>query len=128
MPIVFKPERLENPIKVEGIHGTPKDSKVCLDGYGFICICEVYIPVYTSTYLKDSVVSDGVLIEHGLQLRKSKGKVEIKPPRVESTWLSLSLDPDGRAYLHENLLVNPLKLVSYLYWIHLLPWIFGMHV
>ena len=114
--IVFKPERLESPISVEGIHGSPANSKVRLDGYGFICILDV------------SVVYDGVLIEHGLQLRKSKGKVEIKPPRVESTWLSLSLDPDGRAYLHENLLVNPLKLVSYLYWIHLLPWIFGMHV
>ena len=128
MSIVFKPKILESPISVEGIHGTPANSKVRLDGYGFICICHVYIPVYTSKYLNDSVVSDGVLVDHGFQLRKSKGKVDLKPPPSGSTWLSLSLDPDGRAYLYENLLVNPLKLVSYLYGIYLLPWIFGMHV
>ena len=95
MSIVFKPERLGNSIKVEGVHGTPKDSKVCLDGYGYVCICCVYVPVYTSEYLTDSVISDGVLVDHGFQLRKSKGKVELKPPPAGSTWLSLSLDPDG---------------------------------
>ena len=107
MSIVFKPERLENPISVEGIHGTPVNSKVRLDGYGIICICHVYIPVYTSKYLNVSVVSDGVLVDHGFQLRKSKGKVDLKPPTAGSIWLSLSLDPDGRAYLYENLFSKP---------------------
>ena len=117
MSIVFKPERLESPISVEGIHGSPANSKVRLDGYGFICILDV------------SVVYDGVLIEHGFQLRKSKGKVEIKPPSADSTWLSLYLDPEMVVRISMNIfLVNPLKLVSYLYRIHLLPWIFGMHV
>ena len=95
MSVVFKPERLESPISVEGIHGSPANSKVRLDGYGFICILDV------------SVVYDGVLIEHGFQLRKSKGKVEIKPPSADSTWLSLYLDPDGRAYLYEYLFSKP---------------------
>ena len=65
MSIVFKSERLENSIKVEGIHGTPKGSKVKMDGYGFICICNVYIPVYTSEYLSQSLESDGVLMDQG---------------------------------------------------------------
>ena len=86
MSIVFKPERLENPISVEGIHGTPANSKVRLDGYGFICIRHVYIPVYTSKYLNDSVVSDGVLVDHGFQLRKSKGNVGLK---TSSSWVCL---------------------------------------
>ena len=107
MSIVFKPGRLENSIKVEGIHGTPKESKVTLDGYGLICICHVYIPMYTSKYPNDSVVPDGVLVDHGFQLRKSKGKVDLKPLPAGSTWLSLSLDPDGRAYLYENLFSKP---------------------
>ena len=67
----------------------------------------MYIPVYTSKYLNDSVVSDGVLVDHGFQLRESKGKVDLKPPPAGSTWLSLSLDPDGRAYLYENLFSKP---------------------
>ena len=83
------------------------ESKVTLDGYGFICICHVYIPVYTSKYLNVSVVSDGVLVDHGFQLHKSKGKVDLKPPTAGSIWLSLSLDPDGRAYLYENLFSKP---------------------
>ena len=33
MSIVFKPGRLENSIKVEGIHGTPKESKVIRVNY-----------------------------------------------------------------------------------------------
>ena len=107
MSVVFKPERLESPISVEGIHGSPAKSKVRLDGCGFICILDVYIPVYTPRYLDVSVVSDGVLIEHVFQLRKSKGKVEIKPPPTDSTWLSLYLDPDGRAYLYEYLFSKP---------------------
>jgi hypothetical protein len=86
MSIVFEPERLENSIKVEWIHGTPKDSKVSLDGFRSICICNVYIPVYTSKYLSQSLVSDGVLIEQGFQLRKSKGKVEVIPPGAQTTW------------------------------------------
>ena len=35
--------------------------------------------------------------------QREKGKVDLKPPPTGSTWLSLSLDPDGRAYLYENL-------------------------
>ena len=85
MSIVFKPERLESTISVEGIHGSPANSKVRLDGYGFICILHVYIPVYTSRYLNFSVISDGVLADHGFQLRKSKGKVEIRPPGTQDT-------------------------------------------
>ena len=83
--IVFKPERLESPISVEGIHGSPAKSKVRLDGYGFICILDVYIPVYTSRYLDASVVSEGVLVEHDFQVRKAKGKVEIRPPGTKDT-------------------------------------------
>ena len=118
MSIVFEPERLESPISVEGIHGSPANSKVRLDGYGFICILHVYIPVYTSKYLNDSVVSDGVLVDHGFQLRKSKGKVDLKPPPAGSTWLSLPLDPDGRAYLYENLFSKPKLSIS----LHLNQW------
>ena len=49
------------------------------------------------------MVSDGVLVDHGFHLRKSKGKVDLKPPPAGSTWLSLSLDPDGRAHLYGDL-------------------------
>ena len=78
--IVFKPERLQTAISVEGIHGTPENSKVKLDGYGYICICKVYIPVYISKFLSQNIISDGVLMEQGFQLLKSKGEVKIKPP------------------------------------------------
>ena len=37
--LVFNAERLEKPISVEGVHGTPEDSKVKLDGFGSICLC-----------------------------------------------------------------------------------------
>ena len=40
-------------------------------------------------------------------MRKSKGKVEISPPGAQSTWYSLFLDPDGRAYLDEKLIRKP---------------------
>ena len=49
MSIVFKPERLENSIKVEGVHGTPKDSKVILDGYGMYLSC-----VHSNVHIKIS--------------------------------------------------------------------------
>ena len=107
MSIVFEPKRLENPISVEGIHGTPINSKVRLDGYGHISICNVYVPVYKSEYLSQSVVSDGVLMDQGFQAQKSKGKVEIRPPGAQDTWYSLSLDPDGRAYIGCDLIRRP---------------------
>ena len=71
--IVFLCERLEKAISVEGIHGTPEDSKVRLDGYGSICLCGVYVPVYISDHLPQNIVSDGVLTEAGFKVRKEKG-------------------------------------------------------
>jgi hypothetical protein len=105
--IVFKPERLQTAISVEGIHGTPENSKVKLDGYGYICICKVYIPVYISKFLSQNIISDGVLMEQGFQLLKSKGEVKIKPPGAQDTWISLLLDPDGRAYVADNVISRP---------------------
>ena len=105
--IVFKPERLQTAISVEGIHGTPENSKVKLDGYGYICICKVYAPVYTSKFLSQNIISDGVLMEQGFQLLKSKGKVMIRPPGVRDTWIPLYLDPDGRAYITDKLINRP---------------------
>ena len=61
--IVFGSQRLGKGISVEGIHGTPEDSKIRLDGFGSICLCGVYIPVYVSDYLPQNIVSDGVPIQ-----------------------------------------------------------------
>ena len=107
MSIVFRPERLKTAISVEGIHGTPENSRVRLDGYGFIAICNVYTQVYTSEYLMQSVISDGVLMDQGFQLLKAKGEVKIKPPGAQSTWILLHLDPDGRAYITDDLISRP---------------------
>ena len=63
--IVFKPEILEKSLSVEGAHGTPEGYKVKFDGFGFICTCQVYVPVYTSEHLSQNIVSDGVLVEQG---------------------------------------------------------------
>ena len=54
--LVFNAERLEKPISVEGVHGTPEDSKVKLDGFGSICLCGVYIPVFISQHLTQNIV------------------------------------------------------------------------
>ena len=58
-------------------------------------------------YLPQNVVSDGILMDQGFEMRKSKGIVEISPPGARSDWYSLSLDPDGGAYIEENLLRRP---------------------
>ena len=108
--IVFKPERLENAISVEGIHGTPEGSKVKLDGYCFICICQVYTPVYIFDHSPQSIISDGVPTGHGFQVSKTRRRVDISPPSYpasKSVWYPLSIDPNGRAYMEENLLTRP---------------------
>ena len=97
--IVFLCERLEKAISVEGIHGTPEDSKVRLDGYGSICLCSVYVPVYISDHLPQNIVSDGVLTEAGFKVRKEKGRVQLQPPGCIHPWIDLHLDVDCRAYI-----------------------------
>ena len=46
-------------------------------------------------------------MEQGFQLLKSKGEVKIKPPGAQDTWISLPLDPDGRAYIADNVISRP---------------------
>ena len=46
-------------------------------------------------------------MEQGFQLLKSKGEVKIKPPGAQDTWISLLLDPDGRAYVADNVISRP---------------------
>ena len=46
--IVYRPEDLLRPIAVEGVHGTPTESKVRLDGKGSICLLGVMVKVYIS--------------------------------------------------------------------------------
>ena len=108
--LVFNAERLEKPISVEGVHGTPEDSKVKLDGFGSICLCGVYIPVFISQHLTQNIVSDGVLVEQGFKVRKEKGKVQIQPPGKATTWRDLHLDSDGRAYLGEDMITRPVPV------------------
>ena len=108
--IVYKPERLSKPISIEGIHGTPESSNITLDGYGFICICQVYIPVYISDHSTQSIVSDGIHTDHRFQVSKTRGKVSISPPASKSVWYPLFIDHDGRAYVEEELLRRPPKV------------------
>ena len=110
VPTYQLPERLNKAISVEGIHGTPEGSNITLDGYGFICICQVYIPVYISDHSHQSIISDGILTEHGFQVSKTGGKISISPPTSKSVWYSLSIDHDGRAYVDEELLRRPPKV------------------
>ena len=77
MEIVYKPERPSKPISIEGIHGTPEGSNIMLDGFSFICLCQVYIPVYVSDYSPQSIVSDGILTDHGFQVSTTRGRVGI---------------------------------------------------
>ena len=65
-------------------------------------------------------------MEQGFQLLKSKGEVKIKPPGAQDTWISLLLDPDGRAYVADNVISRPPVISTLHHGIHRYPWIFGM--
>ena len=104
--IVYGSEKLRQSIAVEGVHGTPTESKVKLDAKGSICLLGVMVKVYISEHLDTNIVSDGVLTRLGFEVMKSKSKVSVKPPN-STTWCDLAIDPDGRAYFREKDIQRP---------------------
>src|SRR6056300_65822 len=104
--IVYGPEKLRRSIPVEGVHGTPTESKVKLDAKGSICLLGIMVKVYISEHLDTNIVSDGVLTRLGFEVMKSKKKVSVKPPN-STTWCELAIGSDGRAYFGEQDIRRP---------------------